>query len=160
MRGRSEVRLRDSLKRRMTNRAARVRLRFRYFKAFGDSGRTRGSQNGEGFGVKILTGPDGVLFAFRSGAAVATGGFATGRPDELPGIFAGLFNFLCGNSCGAMENQGNRACSKRQHAARLASRSVRTPRQKVWRMGTDFCGPRNMPNRRNGDFRVSSFSCV
>lgn len=70
-RGRSQSIRGQGLKRRVTNRTARARLRLGEAECFADSRRARVEQNRISAGVKIFLRPSDVLAAFFTGTAVA-----------------------------------------------------------------------------------------
>src|SRR3989442_12115817 len=93
MRAGSESRLGDRVKWRMANGATRVRGRFAAADTFGDAGRSRIGQNGEGLGVKILGRPGDVLAALLASAAMTTGGSTTNGANKLRAVLPCLFSF-------------------------------------------------------------------
>ena len=83
MRGRGESIGSSRLKWRMTNRAARTRLRLRDAQGFTNPGRARVEENGVGASVKIFLRPGDVLAASFAGAAMTTGRSTSDRADEF-----------------------------------------------------------------------------
>ena len=83
MRGRGESIGGSRLKWRMTNRAARTRLRLRDAQGFTNPGRARVEENGVGVSVKIFLRPGDVLAPSFAGAAMTTGRLTSDRPDEF-----------------------------------------------------------------------------
>ena len=90
--------LSNRLKRRMTNGAARVRLRLRDADRFTDASRPRIQENGISACVKIFLRPSDVLAPFFAGAAVTTGRSASNRADEFGAGFWSLGWFFSRNT--------------------------------------------------------------
>ena len=99
VRGGSEAHWPDGLKWRMTNGAARVRLRFVNSNGFRDPRRTGIEQNGKGARMKILARPGDVLAALFARPAVTTGRFAPNCADEERALFARLLYIFGKKSC-------------------------------------------------------------
>ena len=149
----------DGLKWRMTNGAARVRLRFADSYGLGNSRRAGIEQNGKSVRMKILARPGDILAALFARTAVTTGRFAPNCTDEERAGLGRLFHFFSKKSCAqckkAREKNDKATHGWPIHRARLkppaplacSSRSLaETPpsQDHVWKSG----GPQKFPAGR------------
>ena len=123
VRGGSEAHWPDGLKWRMTNGAARVRLRFADSYGLGNSRRAGIEQNGKSVCMKILARPGDVLAALFARPAVTTRRFAPNCADEERALFARLPYIFGKKSCAqckkAREKNDKATHGRPIHRARL-----------------------------------------